>query len=182
MTVGRDRTCELMLDCLGVSRRHARLSWEKGAFVLEDLGSQNGTLVQGQRIGRQLLERGLRFGIGEYELELIDPPELGTSSTVFLAGPETRAGGYLVDERGVSVELLREVTIGKTAGVDFKARGFGVKPVHVRVWPTGPGAWRLGCFGGARVTVNDKPVSQAELALGDRLRVGRSIFFVVARA
>lgn len=38
MIIGRDQTCTLFIDNLAVSRRHARLSWERGCFVVDDLG------------------------------------------------------------------------------------------------------------------------------------------------
>jgi hypothetical protein len=62
--VGRSRDCDLMLVDPTVSARHARLSWEKGAVVVEDLGSANGTFVRGKRIERALIRPGddLRFG------------------------------------------------------------------------------------------------------------------------
>ncbi len=181
MTLGRDRTCELMLDSLGVSRRHARIGWERGMFLLEDLGSANGTLLGGKPVTRTPLDRGQRFSVGEYELELIDPPERATSSTVYL-GSEAHASGYLVAKGGASVELLREITLGKARGVDVPVRGWGVQPVHARIRPAGPGTWHLACFGPARVLVNQRKVGEAELRYGDELRVGKAPFFVVAKA
>ena len=41
-----------------VSARHARLSWEKGGTVVEDLGSANGTFVRGKRIERARIRPG----------------------------------------------------------------------------------------------------------------------------
>ena len=51
----------------GVSRRHAILAYKNGAFVIEDLGSANGTFVNGRRLAPQMptaLANGdeLRFG------------------------------------------------------------------------------------------------------------------------
>jgi two-component system, cell cycle response regulator len=48
----------------GVSRAHARFVWESGAYVLEDLGSANGTYVNGERKTRTQVEDGdvLQFG------------------------------------------------------------------------------------------------------------------------
>ena len=63
-TVGRHRDCTLCLDGEGVSRRHARIYRQGDAYVLEDLGSSNGTYVQGQRISQKPLKDGdiLQFG------------------------------------------------------------------------------------------------------------------------
>ncbi len=51
LILGRERgTADLVLDDPGVSRRHARVLPDHGSVVVEDLGSSNGTYVNGQRI------------------------------------------------------------------------------------------------------------------------------------
>ncbi len=50
--IGRAPGCEVRLAEASVSSRHARLSWQQGHLVIEDLGSANGTYVDGQRIAR----------------------------------------------------------------------------------------------------------------------------------
>lgn len=50
VTIGRSLRVELSLDDDGVSRRHARLRERDGAVWLEDLGSRNGTFVNGLRV------------------------------------------------------------------------------------------------------------------------------------
>jgi DNA-binding winged helix-turn-helix (wHTH) protein len=48
--LGRDPALEVCLESASVSRRHARVQIADGIAVLEDLGSKNGTFVNGQRI------------------------------------------------------------------------------------------------------------------------------------
>jgi DNA-binding winged helix-turn-helix (wHTH) protein len=48
--LGRDPALDLCIDSSSVSRRHARLCVGGGKVVLEDLGSKNGTFVNGQRL------------------------------------------------------------------------------------------------------------------------------------
>jgi DNA-binding winged helix-turn-helix (wHTH) protein len=48
--IGRDDTATLWIDDSLVSRRHARIVIDESGAVLEDLGSKNGTLLNGQRI------------------------------------------------------------------------------------------------------------------------------------
>jgi DNA-binding winged helix-turn-helix (wHTH) protein len=47
---GRDPECSLFIDATTVSRRHARITVVRGTATIEDLGSTNGTHVDGERI------------------------------------------------------------------------------------------------------------------------------------
>jgi diguanylate cyclase (GGDEF)-like protein len=64
MRVGRHRENGLVIDDEGLSRVHARVFLEDGAYVVEDLGSSNGTYVDGERIERHGLLEGavVQFG------------------------------------------------------------------------------------------------------------------------
>jgi len=53
--LGRDMSCALRFDDALVSRRHAEVNHEHGVWYVADLGSRNGTLLDGQRITRALL-------------------------------------------------------------------------------------------------------------------------------
>ena len=66
--IGRAPECELVLRDSRVSRRHARLFARNGVLILTDLGSTNGTLVNGNRITEVALGAGDRIKIGESSL------------------------------------------------------------------------------------------------------------------
>lgn len=66
--IGRAPECELVLKDSRVSRRHARLQARDGVFVLTDLGSTNGTRVNGHRITELVLGAGDRILIGDTNL------------------------------------------------------------------------------------------------------------------
>ena len=53
--IGRDATCEIRFDDALVSRRHAEVVFEGGLWWVVDLGSRNGTLLDGNRVTRQVL-------------------------------------------------------------------------------------------------------------------------------
>ncbi|HEB97998.1 MAG TPA: ATP-binding cassette domain-containing protein [Thiotrichales bacterium] len=71
-TLGRLAGCEVRLDHRSASRRHARIVQVPEGWVLEDLGSTNGTFVNGRQIERHLLRAGDRIGIGEYEILFVE--------------------------------------------------------------------------------------------------------------
>jgi Protein of unknown function (DUF3662)/FHA domain len=69
MTIGRLPECDVVVDDAGASRQHAEVRRTDDGFVLSDLGSTNGTLVNGSPIREHLLEDGDRITIGETVLE-----------------------------------------------------------------------------------------------------------------
>ena len=72
--VGRSDQVELPLLDGKVSREHCRFLFDGGFFVVEDMGSRNGTWVNGKRVTRAILFHGDRVLIGdqEFRFELED--------------------------------------------------------------------------------------------------------------
>lgn len=64
-TIGRLAENNLSFEDSQISRRHARIEFEKGAYVLVDLQSTHGTFVDGRRIERHILKAGevITFGV-----------------------------------------------------------------------------------------------------------------------
>ncbi len=71
VTLGRSRQCDVVLDDANVSREHAEIRPRGGAWVLTDLGSTNGSSLNGRRIDRpEVIKPG-------------DELEFGTSTVIF---------------------------------------------------------------------------------------------------
>ncbi len=87
LILGREReTADLVLDDPGVSGRHARVLPDHGAVLVEDLGSSNGTYVNGQRIsGPVELAVGDELRVGATVVGIH-----GSTSTAPMAGPPAR--------------------------------------------------------------------------------------------
>ncbi len=66
LTIGRDIACDIVLDDSSVSRRHAELVCLENGYHLRDLGSTNGTLVNGILVQDQLLLSGDRLSVGSF--------------------------------------------------------------------------------------------------------------------
>ena len=79
MRIGRAAECEIALDDPQVSRQHARLQSRNGVLLLADVGSTNGTRVNGQRIREVALGVGDRIEVGGTELLVAAEPRAGTS-------------------------------------------------------------------------------------------------------
>lgn len=73
-TIGRQADNTITLPDPQVSRHHARVSWQAGGFVIEDLGSANGTYVNEQLVtGPRLLRHGYVVHMGNTVLDVFIP-------------------------------------------------------------------------------------------------------------
>ena len=66
--IGRAAACDIVLNDETVSRSHARVERRGGSFVVEDLGTANGTLVNGARVDRKTLSPGDIVAVGKSTL------------------------------------------------------------------------------------------------------------------
>ena len=83
LVLGRSEDCDVILSEDSVSRRHARISQDPfGRWILEDLGSQNGTLVNGKRIQAQAMMPQQKIEIGTFSLQLVIAEEETPTSSV----------------------------------------------------------------------------------------------------
>jgi hypothetical protein len=68
LVIGRSRDCDIQLADANVSRRHAELRQEGASYWIVDLGSTNGTEVNGKRVKRAKLRDGDRITLGSTEI------------------------------------------------------------------------------------------------------------------
>jgi len=76
VTIGRSVASDLPLQDDAVSRRHCRIYWAGGSYMLEDLGSSNGTYLNGTRVDRAPLRDGDFIQAGDQVLEFAISDEL----------------------------------------------------------------------------------------------------------
>jgi rubredoxin len=70
-TIGRSPDCGVFLDDVTVSRRHAALVKRDKRWMIDDLGSLNGTFVNRRRVDSAPLEDGDEIQIGKYRLTFL---------------------------------------------------------------------------------------------------------------
>ncbi|HET7504138.1 MAG TPA: FHA domain-containing protein [Kofleriaceae bacterium] len=117
IAVGRDSENDLVLDDPTVSDRHCRITDHAGDWIVEDLGSERGTLVNGARIRAPVLVgEGDRIYVGLYVLEIeqlddrIDAVEEGLLEGIARGDDNSRAVyGDWLEQRGdvLRAEFLR---------------------------------------------------------------------------
>ncbi|MBQ6454028.1 MAG: FHA domain-containing protein, partial [Coriobacteriales bacterium] len=69
VSLGRDRNMQIPLRDANVSRSHAELIYDNGRWILRDLGSTNGSFINGQRVGQMELKDGDIIELGVTVLE-----------------------------------------------------------------------------------------------------------------
>ncbi|HEB66096.1 MAG TPA: FHA domain-containing protein [Chloroflexi bacterium] len=83
ITIGRDVSNDFIINDVEVSRRHARLSRQGMQFVIEDLGSTNGTFINGQRLaGPHVLRVGDVILLGENVTLVFEETSYDPNATV----------------------------------------------------------------------------------------------------
>ncbi|MGA9398509.1 MAG: FHA domain-containing protein [Anaerolineaceae bacterium] len=88
MFIGRDVGNDIVINDTEVSRRHSRLSMQAGGYIIEDLGSTNGTAVNGDRLtSRHVLRVGEVVSFGEHVALVFEAVADDKEATV--AGPRT---------------------------------------------------------------------------------------------
>lgn len=67
VTIGRDPNAEILINDAEISRHHAVIKAGPEGYMIEDLGSTNGTIINGQRIvGPHILHEGEMINLGEH--------------------------------------------------------------------------------------------------------------------
>ncbi|CAK9053158.1 FHA domain-containing protein FhaA [Durusdinium trenchii] len=135
-TIGRGEECSLVLDGRGVSRNHARLYFDHQGPQLLDLGSSNGTFVNGVRLrpgplNAVLLQHGdvIRLGLAKWTFSFELPRKTRADAEPPRAGlrpgraspPRGRAREDAKDGEKVAPESPKEVPKGEPKGEDGKA-------------------------------------------------------------
>jgi RND superfamily putative drug exporter len=172
LVLGRENS-DIDLADLQVSRRHAELRRRHGGLEIEDLGSANGTWVNGERIEEPVrIEPGNVIRVGGTALELERPPSPPGLSLLFREGPlegsrVTVAGELVLGREGADVEIddleisRRHTMLRATAG------GLEVEDLKSR-----NGTW-----------VNTERIhGPRTLQAGDVVRLGRTTLVLEAEA
>lgn len=92
MVIGRVH-CEIEIDDTKASRRHARLIVSGGVVEIEDLGSSNGTLLNGKKVERRMLRDGDVVQIGTTSLRYTERQEAEPPKPAVPATPSSPAAG-----------------------------------------------------------------------------------------
>jgi FHA domain len=122
--IGRGESMDVVIDNVSVSRRHAEIREENGAWLLRDLGSANGTFLNGQRVtADQSLRPGDEISFGKFSIlfdRLLAEPLAAEAPTV----PAAAESGVTLHLRPEEVERLhRAASKRRHAQIQWEAGG-----------------------------------------------------------
>ena len=89
--IGRDDSADVTIPASAVSRRHAKLMLEGGNYMLEDLGSSNGTFLNGEKLTeRRPLKSGDKIRLGQIINLVYHAPATEPDKTAVRSAPAAR--------------------------------------------------------------------------------------------
>jgi len=141
-TIGAAPDCDIVIDRANLSGHHARLSQVGRAYVLEDLGSTNGTYIDGVRVKTCAVTPSSRIGFGSYQTDLETllraaqyrptPQPIGAGSFPEQAAPEVApAATPSVEVVKVGRDML---ILGRDPECDVSIADSRVSGRHARVF------------------------------------------------
>ncbi|MDY6954886.1 MAG: FHA domain-containing protein [Thermodesulfobacteriota bacterium] len=187
VTIGRAEAADVRLDNVAVSRQHATLTLREGTHLLTDLGSVNGTLVNGRRVkGTVAVTETDRIQIGKFLFELTPSQERVPSASAFSdfeatlmlnardqRRPRLRLVGGRATPNEFYLEKKKTVMLGKGANCDVRVPGWLVAKVQSYVWARGGEHYLVHVAGWRRTTLNGRKIrGEQKLRKGDTVGIG----------
>jgi pSer/pThr/pTyr-binding forkhead associated (FHA) protein len=206
VVAGRSPECDLRLASTGVSREHAEIVRAGGTWFVCDLGSRNGTTLNGEPVERAAIAPGDEIRLGDGVLiEVLEPgPAKGPgrarpeAARPAAGDPEDRevrapAAGRLppwrewrwwltpVNRAGEPIALQKAIlTVGRDEGVGLFLDDASISRMHARLDVDGARLKVTDLKSANGTCVNDAPVTASPLTDGDRVRFG-DVEFEVGR-
>jgi len=170
--VGRDPACDIQVDDARVSWRHGVLRTDENGWIFEDLGSTNGTFVNGRKVRRAGIEGEIIFRLGNAEsgaqLACSVPPAMNMQTGVFR------------EPTSIIQVKTRTLRIGRAPDNDVVVSDLIVSRYHAELRDVGGGRHEIVDLGGHNGTfVNGRRVTSAVLQESDIVGIGRATFRLV---
>ena len=107
MVVGREPACEIPIDNLGISRQHCALLTKGDTFLVQDLGSANGTFVNGKKIVEHYLNDGDEIFIGKYILKFKNEAQVKASASRESSALPDTLNTFVMDGAKIQEQLAK---------------------------------------------------------------------------
>ena len=116
MVIGRTPGVDLLLSDQSVSRRHVELVQSDKGVLMRDLGSGNGTKVNGSKVGEKMLEHGDEISIGKTKIRFVDEVAAFTKMREEAEKKETESKKKPTKSKEVPAQAAAEEGEGEAEG------------------------------------------------------------------
>lgn len=195
VSIGRAQENDIVINNLSVSRYHAIIYYKGGKVVIKDMGSSNGTFVNGAKIDETDLWIGDIVLIGKHAIKFSKEEEQRPEDDLSFQG---EGGTVMVDSRtqekfleklksnpfkaprlilsdGREIEINGDYfTVGKGDNSNLKIDGFFIRNPHAKIIKLQDGTYRIISMGSflRPNTVNGSKVKEKVLRDGDIIKIG----------
>jgi predicted component of type VI protein secretion system len=107
LVVGRDPSCDIQIDNLGISRNHCQFLRRGTAYIVQDMNSANGTFVNGRRIAEHYLNDQDEIVIGKYVLKFRNSEQAAQAQVVEKKDVPDTLNTYVMDGAKIQEQLAR---------------------------------------------------------------------------
>ncbi len=197
-SVGRSKTCDIVLTLPDISRFHAVISKRRSGWVVADTHSSTGVFVNGDTVTKPVpIVHGDEIHFGSTRFIFVDADEddreqeerqkrrefsrsAAARAEEMRTQTQARFDPALIDEAGDKAYIIGcdSCVFGRNSDCDVRLRYTAISPVHARVSAQGS-AWFIEDMGSlSGTTVNAKPLSKGRRRLrdGDVISMGGVIF------
>lgn len=143
--IGRRPTCDIQVNDQGVSKEHAVILTVGNDQILEDLKSTNGTLVNGEKLDRHILQNGDVIEVGRYKIKYVNQkaiPDMDFDKTLMIpafdrskltpmdADTATRAGVHVETAVATARAVKNVFPLGAVKGLSGAVAGQEIELVR----------------------------------------------------
>jgi ABC-type multidrug transport system ATPase subunit len=182
--LGRDQSSDIHIASDRISRSHLRFAFEKPHWILQDLGSSNGTFLASKKIERVEVSKPVSVDLGGIGNLTIKISPIGDSASGKFKRPEvdrdatriTKISGseYQDDNSGLArVRLQQRIRIGRDAENEWQIDDLNVSRTHAEIVQNNSGSYEVVDLKSTNGTfLNGTRIKREVLRTGDIIAVG----------
>ena len=178
--LGRDESSDIRIDSPRISRSHLQFSFKGKEWILEDLGSSNGTFNGKTQIKKVKISKDITLNIGgidlyEIKITLLDNFKTGEipKSQETKENPVNFKAGSRIIDQSTRIRLRKRIKIGRDSNNDWVIEDANVSRNHAEILQNSGGLFEIVDLKSMNGTfLNGQPIKREPLKTGDILKIG----------
>jgi len=184
-TVGRDNSCDVVIDNSRISRTHLRISFDENSWLVNDLGSSNGTFFANKQLNMRSISGPTELHLGGHGNLVLRLTPLSSEKSKVMRAPVNVldkeatqvAMGFIAENLGPQgpqrIRLQQRIRIGRGEDCDWKIGNLNVSRSHAEIIQSRHGEYELVDLKSTNGTfLNDNKIRREKLIFGDIISVG----------